>query len=110
MDEHVHGAITRALRGRGVDMLTVQQDGRNSADDIEVLDRATELGRVVFTRDADFLKESVRRQRSGEFFGGVVYAHQRGVTVRQCIADLELLCLASDSAEYVNRIVYLPLR
>jgi hypothetical protein len=33
MDENVHGAITIGLRLRGVDVLTVQEDGRWSMVD-----------------------------------------------------------------------------
>ena len=64
MDENVPADITRGLRDRGVDVLTVQDDGREGSADPQVLDRATELGRVVFTRDQDFLVEATRRQRS----------------------------------------------
>lgn len=53
MDEHVPSAITSALRHRGVDVLTVQEDGRDGAPDPQVLDRAGQLGRIVFTRDED---------------------------------------------------------
>ncbi|HZO87006.1 MAG TPA: DUF5615 family PIN-like protein [Chthonomonadaceae bacterium] len=48
-DENVDGAIIRQLRRRGVDVLTAQQDGHMRTDDPIVLDRATTLGRVLFT-------------------------------------------------------------
>jgi Domain of unknown function (DUF5615) len=49
MDEHVPFAITAGLVLRGVDVLTSQADGARGKEDIEVLDRATELGPTVFT-------------------------------------------------------------
>jgi uncharacterized protein DUF5615 len=52
MDENVHRAITEGLRLRGVDVLTVQDDGRRRLRDPVVLDRATELGRPLFSQDA----------------------------------------------------------
>jgi len=61
MDEHVPFAITAGLALRGVDVLTVQRDDYQKADDPVVLDRAMTLGRVVFTQDEDFLRESHRR-------------------------------------------------
>lgn len=61
MDEHVPRAITAALRRRGVDALTAQDDGRLHTPDPEILDGATLLGCVVFTLDHDFLKEATRR-------------------------------------------------
>lgn len=54
MDEHVHGAITTGLRLRDVDVLTVQEDDRSGFPDPEILDRATQLCRIVFTQDRDF--------------------------------------------------------
>jgi predicted nuclease of predicted toxin-antitoxin system len=61
MDEHIHRAITIGLRLRGIDVLTVQEDGRAGVSDPLVLDRATELNRVLFTQDDDFLIEANRR-------------------------------------------------
>jgi hypothetical protein len=54
------GQIHAALRG--VDVLTVQEDGRAGASDAAVLDRATELGRVLFTQDDDLLVEASEEQ------------------------------------------------
>jgi predicted nuclease of predicted toxin-antitoxin system len=48
MDENVPGAITEALKKRGLDVLTVQEDGLTSAPDPVVFKRAIELGRVFF--------------------------------------------------------------
>jgi predicted nuclease of predicted toxin-antitoxin system len=64
MDEHVPRAITEGLRLRGVDVLTAQEDNRRCASDSELLDRATELGRIL--QDSDLLREATRRQRTGE--------------------------------------------
>ncbi|HMP83584.1 MAG TPA: DUF5615 family PIN-like protein, partial [Verrucomicrobiota bacterium] len=65
MDVHVPLAITRGLRRRGVDVLTSQQDGTTRLPDDQLLDRATQLGRVIFSRDRDMLAEAVSRQRGG---------------------------------------------
>ncbi|MBC6471594.1 MAG: DUF5615 family PIN-like protein [Hormoscilla sp. GM102CHS1] len=45
MDEQVPIGIATGLRRRGVDVLTVQEDGRSGYQDPILLDRATELGR-----------------------------------------------------------------
>jgi predicted nuclease of predicted toxin-antitoxin system len=55
MDEHVPRAISVGLRLRGVDVLTAQEDGLRNTPDADLLDRATALGRVIFTQDDDFL-------------------------------------------------------
>jgi hypothetical protein len=60
-------------------------------DDPDLLDRAGELRRVIFTQDQDFLREARRRQEIGDFFAGVVYGHQLHLTIGKCVADLEII-------------------
>ena len=109
MDVHVPAAITRALVLRGVDVLTAQLDGTTQLDDPKLLDRATALNRVLFSQDEDLLAEATRRQRSGQSFCGVIYAHQLGITIGRAINDLELLAKAGSTEEFTNRVEYLPL-
>jgi uncharacterized protein with PIN domain len=109
MDEHVHRAITVSLRLRGVDVLTAQEDDRIGTPDDALLDRATELQRVLFSQDEDLLAEAKRRQMEGVLFVGVVYAHQLRVTIGVCVRDLELIAKAVDPDDIVNRVEYLPL-
>jgi hypothetical protein len=110
LDEHVPAAVTRGLRGRGVDVRTVQDDGRTGHSDSLVLDRATELARVVFSRDSDLLALARRRQQEGIEFFGVVFAHPLRVPIGQCIVELELLAVVSDPDDMINRVEYLPLQ
>ncbi len=109
MDEHVPSAITDGLRLRNVDVITVQEDGMDGEDDGPVLDRATSLGRVVFTMDEDFFKEAAERQRSGVTFAGVVYARQSRITIGQCVADLELIAQAGEPEDLQDQLKVLPL-
>jgi predicted nuclease of predicted toxin-antitoxin system len=110
MDVHVPYAVTTGLRLRGVDVLTAQEDGASELDDPALLDRATELGRVLYTQDDDLLRESKLRQETGEVFAGVIYAHQLNVSIGECVSDLELIAFASEPEEYASRVVYLPLK
>ncbi len=110
MDEHVPAAITEGLRLRGVDVLTVQEDGRRKTDDDRLISRAGEMGRLLFSRNQDMLRHAERRQRLGIGFGGVVYAHQRNVSIGRCISDLEFICMAGNPEDFANRVEYLPLR
>ena len=109
MDVHVRSAITGALNRRGVDVLTSQTDGTTRHEDPELLDRAMALERVLFSQDADLLREAARRQRSGVPFFGVVYAHQLKISDRDCIEDLETLAKIYEPSDIVNRVVFLPL-
>jgi predicted nuclease of predicted toxin-antitoxin system len=110
MDVHVRRAVTNGLRLRGVDVLTAQEDGARELSDPDLLDRATVLGRALFTQDDDLLREAARRLRSGAPFAGVIYAHQLNVTVGQCIDDLELIAKVTEPAEWTGRLLHLPLK
>ena len=57
-DVHVPFAITAELRIHGVDVLTAQTDNATRLEDSPLLDRATALGRVLFSQDKDLLKVS----------------------------------------------------
>ena len=109
MDVHVPRAIIDGLRLRSIDVVTAHEDGARQVTDAELLDRATALDCVLFSMDADLLLEATRRQRSGESFAGLVYAHQLNVTIGECVRDLELIGVAADPDDLRNRVEYLPL-
>jgi predicted nuclease of predicted toxin-antitoxin system len=109
MDHHVPKAITNGLRLRGVDVLTAYEDGTSDADDTDLLDRATELKRVLFTQDDDLLREAATRMQGGTAFHGVIYAHQLQVPIGVCVRDLELIAKAGEAEDIINKIQFLPL-
>jgi len=69
MDQHVPRAITTGLRSRNVDVLTASEDGTSACTDTELLDRALQCGRVLFSQDDDLLAEAARRQVESVPFG-----------------------------------------
>ena len=90
MDEHVPKAVTKGLQRRGVDVLTVRERGTFAASDEEHLTLAAEIGRVLFTQDADFL----RLHAGGVPHAGIVYAHQQteiGVIIRGLMLVYQVL-------------------
>jgi hypothetical protein len=109
MDEHVHSQITVALRLRGVDVLTVQEDGLAGVADAALLDRATELERVLFSQDTDFLVEAQWRQSLGISFGGIIFARQSRGAIGQYIRDLEVVANIGDQEDFANQVEFLPL-
>jgi hypothetical protein len=108
MDHRVNSAITAGLRRRGVDVLTCAEDGKDRSDDAHILQRATQLGRAVFTQDDDFLAIADEWLEAGREMAGVIYAHQLAITIGQAIRDLELVAKILEPAEIKNRIVFLP--
>ena len=109
MDHHVPRAITNGLRLRGVDVLTAYEDGAGELWDPELLDRASELGRVLFTQDDDLLREATNRQRRGKPFVGVIFAHQLRASVGDCVRDLEVVAEAGDPEDLAGQKPFLPL-
>ena len=109
MDQHVPRAITVGLRLRGVDVITAYEDGASELENPKLLDRAGELGRVLFTRDDDLLAEATRRQREGIVFQGVVYAHQLRVSIGACVQDLEIIAKVGEPEDLMNEVKFLPL-
>ncbi|HWB07559.1 MAG TPA: DUF5615 family PIN-like protein [Verrucomicrobiales bacterium] len=107
-DVHVLLAITRALRHKGFDVLTAQEDGTTRLPDGQLLSRAGELGRLIFTQDEDFLAEAAGRLRQGIDFATVIYAHQY-IAIGVCAEDLALVLSALDPGETRNQVLYLPL-
>lgn len=88
MDVHVPRQITTGLRLKKVDVLTSQEDGFEEADDSQILNRSTILGRILFTHDDDFLKEARYRIINKIDFAGIVFAHQlKGQMHRRFRAD-----------------------
>ena len=77
--------------------------------DDQLLDRAMELGRVLFTRDQDLLAIAAKRLRTGKRFATVVFARQLDVSIGQCVMDLEIIAKSGDSEERLGQVIYLPL-
>lgn len=109
LDENIEGAIGRELTRHGIDVLTVQQDGYTGRPDPDVMDRATELERVLLTHDDDLLAEATQRQLTSVSFSGVIFAHPKRVTIGQCVRDVEFLAQAGRPEDFANQVYYLPL-
>jgi len=90
MDEHVPVTTSKALRRRGVDVLTAQEASMVAVPDEQHLALAVRENRIVFTQDADFL-----RLHAGDYpHRGMVYAPQRtapGTIVRGLMLIYEVL-------------------
>jgi hypothetical protein len=89
MDHHVHGAITRGLRRRRVDCLTLQEDGTDREDDL--------------------LKITTEWMGAGRAFAGLIFCHPLRVTIGQAIEDIHLMSEVLDHEEMNNTVQYLPL-
>jgi hypothetical protein len=110
MDVHVPQAITDQLRRRQVDVLTSIEDGREHAEDHELMERARDLRRVVFTQDIRFHSLAQHWHGEGRQFAGLVFAHPLSATIGELVRDLELIAKASDQEEWQNVTERLPFK
>lgn len=110
LDVHVDKAIHDQLRLRAVDVLRAQDDDAAEYSDERLLQRATELGRLLFTQDVRFKALAEDWQRAGKSFGGLLFGNQLGVTVGAYVKDLELIAKATEPAEWINVVQHLPYR
>src|SRR4051794_11353746 len=94
MDVHVPQAITEQLRLRSVDVITAQEDDSAELTDYQLLLRAMELRRVLFTHDIRFHAMAVDWQRQGKEFAGLLYGDQTGVGIGAYVRDLDLIAKA----------------
>jgi len=103
MDHHVDGPITRGLRKLGIDVVTADEDDHEQHSDADILQRSTELGRVLVTYDEDFYAETSRCWASGEDFSGVMIIPSGTFSWGEAIRTLYLFAMTHDRIEFLNR-------
>jgi len=108
MDVHVPQAITDQLRRRHADVLTAIEDGNAELPDDQLLQRAHELQRLMFTQDIRFKTMAQDWQRTGREFSGLCFGHQLGGTIGQYVNNLDLIAKDSEMDEWKNVVEYLP--
>ena len=99
LDEHVDPAVAIALRRAGIDVTTTNEAGLRTKDDEAQLQFARTEGRVMVTRDQDFLRMA---SRTADHPGVVFYTVSQ--TLREIIEGLLLICEVLAPAE--NRGAY----
>lgn len=102
VDEHVNPAIVKALRLRGIDVLTCNEANMLAATDEQHLKYAHELQRTIFTQDNDFLK----LHATGLNHAGIVYAHQL-TTIGVIIRGILLIYQVLDKPDMSNHIEFI---
>ncbi|MGD0090361.1 MAG: DUF5615 family PIN-like protein [Planctomycetota bacterium] len=107
-DHHVPRALAKAARGRGLDVLTCQEDGTSAVDDDVLLARATALERVLVTEDKHFKRIVAEALAAGTRFTGVVFIRGNS-ELFQVAESLELLARAEEPAKFQEGVIYVPL-
>lgn len=98
-DEHIERAVTRALRLKGIPIVTVQEAGRVSGKDSDHLAWAASIGHVLVTHDHDF----------EQLHTGLVIVHELS-PAGHVIEWVELIARAMSADEMRGQIIYVPRR
>ena len=102
-DEHIPRPVVSGLRRRGLDAVSVQELGRSSATDSEVLDLALTEGRLIYTCDSDFLRLHAR----GRKHAGILYHRQLKYSIKQAVARVFEACLVLGAHDAAGCVVFL---
>ncbi len=103
LDEHCPTALAEGLRRLGIDATMTAEVGLPGAGDEEQAAWALSQGRVLFTRDDDFL----RLHAAGTPHAGLVYCHQQSLSLGSILRGLVLVWEVYSPEEMRNRVEYL---
>jgi len=104
----MRGALVRALRARGVDVLTALDAGMIERSDEEHLKNATKEGRVLYSFNVgDFYRLHQEYLARGKSHAGIILARQQRYTAGEQMRRL-LKLIATKSAEKMkNQVEFL---
>jgi Domain of unknown function (DUF5615) len=87
-DEHVVFGLVQALRQHGMDVVRVQDRGREQADDAALLNEALADGHVMLTNDTDFLALAVERVARQERYAPIFFWPQQRRSIGQLVQSI----------------------
>lgn len=103
LDENLSPRIAIQLRRRGIDAISARDLDVLGDEDINHLERARDLGRVLVTGDVDFL----RLAAEGVQHRGIIFGVQQDHTIGDWVKKLELVCFVYTAEEMNNHVEYL---
>ncbi len=100
--------LVRALRARGIDVLTALEAGMIERDDSEHLDYATAQGRVLYSFNVgDFYRLHIAYLAEGKSHAGLILARQQRYSVGEQMRRLLKLIATKSAEEMRNQIEFL---
>lgn len=103
LDENVEVVIARQLQRHGIEIVTVRDLNLLGDEDINHLNRATEMGRVLCTYDADYIELAT----SGIEHAGIVFGQPEKHGIGWWVQSLLLIHAVYTAEEMKNRVEYL---
>lgn len=108
-DNNAPRRVADQLRRRDVDVIRAVEDGRSDWPDEQLLERATQLGRLLYTQDDDFLAITARWSAVGRDFAGLAYSAHRALPFGKLVEHLEMIAKVLGPADVKNERLFLPL-
>jgi hypothetical protein len=103
LDENVPVSIAEQLKQRHIEAITVRDLDELGDDEKNHLARATAMGYVLCTHDADF----VMLATSGTEHAGIVFGQQEKHTIGDWVRVLSRLHATYHTQDFINRLQFL---
>ena len=104
-DEHIELSVVDGLKELGIDILSVDEIGKRSYSDIDILDFAKDNGRVVVTRDSDFLRLHAQHIEHA----GIIYV-RKFLDVGVIIKETEKVSILFEPKHLKSTVIFIPLK
>jgi len=107
-DEHIARAMIAGLQR--IDVVRVQDVGLRTLDDPAILQWAADEERVLITHDIKTMPDFAHQRVAAGQRMSPVFVVPMGMAIGAAIAELATVAAASDTEEWADRVIYLPLR
>ncbi len=106
-DSMAHGLL-QALRRRGIDASTVEEEGRRGLSDLAQLEWAALHHRVLYTKNAaDFQRLHTAILTSGRHHAGIIVLTKQGFSIGEQLRALLRLSAARSAEEMADSLEFL---
>ena len=107
-EDSMRRALVRALRARGVDVITALEVGMLEREDRDHLDYATAQGRVLYSFNVgDFYRLHMAYLAEGKSHAGMILARQQRYSVGEQMRRLLKLIATKSAEEMKNQVEFL---
>ena len=109
-DADLDGRVLRGLRRAApeIDIRTANDAGLAGLADLEVLQIAADSGRILVSQDRRTMPLHFHRYVAGAQSSGVILLRE-AIPISTAIEELALIWNASEAAEWINRLAWIPL-
>ena len=103
LDENIESAVAKGLRLFGIDVTTTPEQKLIASVDEDQLIHATQSGRVLVTKDDDFLKIANNTIQHA----GIAYTPQHKLTTGQISNALKQICDTLQAEDLKGQVIFL---